>query len=379
MLIKRLSLLTLLLFFTCMVMGQKKRVRIFASEKIYSSTITTSFGSYEIRSDNKKIGICTFDGKESIVVSPVIQGVRIAINGASIGTFKHITFSSANEGCVLKICTNTSPAGRNYEQDLDVYSDTNTVLLVSNIAIEKYVCSVLSGEIGYNAQPEFLKAKAIICRTFALSQTSRHNDKRYDFCCETHCQVYKGRKEVTYQIIRAVKATEGKVIRDAQGIPIIAAFHSNCGGRTQNSEDAWSSSLPYLRSVIDSFCWDQPHGRWESKIPLTQWKTYLQKTIATTNQTPPGHGESLDLIDPTRQKFYEYRGQQIPMRQIRNDLNLKSAWFTITELQDTILLRGRGYGHGVGLCQEGAMKLADMDCSCDQIIRFYYKNVHISK
>ena len=359
--------------------AQKKRVRIFASESISLSNITASFGSYELWANNTRITSCSFDNKENIALSPVADAVRLSVNGKSLGTFSRVTFRSANEGCVLKICTNASPAGRNYEQDLEVYSDKGNLLLVSSIAIEKYVCSVLSGEIGYNAQPEFLKAKAIICRTFALSQTSRHTDSRYDFCSETHCQVYKGRKEVTYQIIRAVKATEGKVIRDAQGTPIIAAFHSNCGGRTQNSEDAWSSSLPYLRSVVDSFCFDQPHGRWESKIPLTQWKAYLQKTISTNNPVPPGHGESLDLIDPTRQKYYTYRGQQIPMRQIRNDLNLKSAWFTITELQDTILLRGRGYGHGVGLCQEGAMKLADLDCSYDQIIRFYYKNVHISK
>ena len=252
--------------------------------------------------------------------------------------------------------------------------------MANEVKLEKYLASVLAAEIGFNAQPEFLKAKAIICRTYAIGSPNRHSTDGYLLCSEVHCQVYKGNKDITSQIIHALKATEGQIITDSLKNPIIAAFHSNCGGKTQNSEVGWTTSLPYLRSVTDTFCLNQPHAKWEVTIPFNKWNAYIASSSQNFNDssiTKSLNGTVEDPFSLERQKYFTYKGKQILTKKLRLDWKFKSSWFTITEQKDSILVQGRGYGHGIGLCQEGAMHMAELDLTHEEIIHFYYTGVLI--
>jgi stage II sporulation protein D len=110
-------------------------------------------------------------------------------------------------------------------------------------------------------------------------------------------------------------------------------------------------------------------------MSLTEWTGYLRKSGYNGNVDD---ASLLNFSQITRLNFYKAGSFSIPFRQIRSDLNLRSTFFSIAVEGDSVILTGRGYGHGVGLCQEGAMVMAAKGFSYRQIIGFYYKNVRIS-
>src|SRR5208337_2379392 len=101
--------------------------------------------------------------------------------------------------------------------------------------------------------------------TYALKNSRKHITEGYNLCDMVHCEVYKGRCTKP-EIILAVSKTSGEVIVDKDNQLINAAFHANCGGQTVNSEDVWSKSATYLKSVNDTFCINMPKARWEKTI-----------------------------------------------------------------------------------------------------------------
>ena len=143
-----------------------------------------------------------------------------------------------------------------------------------------------------------------------------------------------------------------------------------------NSEDVWSSKKSYLKSVVDTFCRNQVHSNWIDTISIKDWITYLDTTgFEITQKT--FNNDSLTFIQEHRKKYYRINGDSILLTKIRSDFNLKSTFFSINPNNDNLILKGTGYGHGVGLCQEGAMQMARYGYSYSDIINFYYKDVSI--
>jgi stage II sporulation protein D len=156
---------------------------------------------------------------------------------------------------------------------------------------------------------------------------------------------------------------------------IISAFHSNCGGETAASEDVWLTPQQYLKKVTDPFCTSSRNSKWEVSMSIDQWKEYLKKTGY------PGifnNDVSLNYSQITRSNVYKTGDFSVPLRQIRTDLNLRSTFFSVAVSGDSVVLRGRGYGHGVGLCQEGAMVMASKGFDYRQILSFYYTGVRVA-
>ncbi|MCC6836921.1 MAG: hypothetical protein IT234_00150, partial [Bacteroidia bacterium] len=134
----------------------------------------------------------------------------------------------------------------------------------------------------------------------------------------------------------------------------------------------------YLKSVKDTFCITQSHAKWQRSIPLEDWRSYLQlkhkypvddsllMSNATTFTQPNG-----------RQVYFIDKELRIPLKTIRADFQLKSTYFSVEQKGDMIVFNGKGYGHGVGLCQEGAMKMAKLNYSYKDILKFYYKDVNL--
>jgi stage II sporulation protein D len=189
-----------------------------------------------------------------------------------------------------------------------------------------------------------------------------------------HCQVYKGRCDQNPLISRAASLTAGLVILGQDSTLITAAFHSNCGGETENSENVWLISKPYLRSVNDVYCQNQHNSKWEVKMELEEWKKYL-KASGFKNLAPSADPYIFNQVH--RKVYYKLGKDSIPFRKIREDLKLKSAFFSVTIDNDKVILKGKGYGHGIGLCQEGAMQMSKFGRTYEEIIHFYYQNVKI--
>jgi stage II sporulation protein D len=155
---------------------------------------------------------------------------------------------------------------------------------------------------------------------------------------------------------------------------IISAFHSNCGGETSPSEYVWPSKQSYLVKVTDPWCLKSRNASWGKVIPAKSWIDMLTRNGYTG---PSDSTAKFDFNQTSRAQDYETGSFRLPFSRIRNELDLRSAWFSLKADGDSIKLTGRGYGHGVGLCQEGAMVMAGKGYSYNDIITFYYPGVRI--
>ncbi len=263
---------------------------------------------------------------------------------------------------------------RYYSGNLSSYCDMETSLFINTCEIESYIAGVVSAEGGQGKHIEYVKTQAVIARTYMYKYFNKHILDGYNLCDGTHCQAFKGISQDTIKN-QAAQETRDQVILDNDSILIIAAFHSNCGGETAPSDFVWLTSVPYLKRIADPFCTTSRNARWQKSISLKEWTDYLQRM--GYDKDKKDHS-SLNFSQITRQKEYKADSFSIPLRQIRTDHNLRSAFFSLSVQGDSVIFNGRGYGHGVGLCQEGAMVMAQKGFDYRQIINFYYTGVWIT-
>jgi len=214
-------------------------------------------------------------------------------------------------------------------------------------------------------------------RTFALAHINKHVTEGFSLCDQVHCQAYYG-KPRDLNIYKAIEAIKGKVVVDENLNLITAAFHSNSGGQTANSEDVWGSKTTYLKSIPDSFSIKMPNAKWERRMLTDDWLSYLRLKHNFPTDQEEGKDAALNFTQNSRKIFLECSSSKVPLKNIRADLQLKSTFFSISRLSgDSIIFKGRGYGHGLGMCQEGAMRMSKMGYGYMDILNFYYKNIQL--
>ncbi|MBE0674777.1 MAG: SpoIID/LytB domain-containing protein [Bacteroidales bacterium] len=264
------------------------------------------------------------------------------------------------------------PMKQTYGDGLACLSGHGMFLLLNETTIENYLPGVVRSEGGASRHPEFYKAQAVIARTFAWQNILKHANDGYNLCDDTHCQAYHGLVKDS-AIEEAVKATAGIVLSGPDSVIVLAAFHSNCGGETASAGDVWMTSLPHLQSVIDPWCTTSRNAVWQKSVPVESWHSMLRRSGYTGSPEADGIDE---FSQPSRKQYFEpVAGLRIPVTAIRSEFALRSSFFTLKRVADTIEISGRGYGHGVGLCQEGAMAMALQGKTYGEIIGFYYRNV----
>lgn len=252
------------------------------------------------------------------------------------------------------------------------------------IPLEEYVVGVVAGEMPVSFHKEALKAQAVASRTYVMYQISKNQNKDYDVVDTVLNQVYldsdtlkdrwKEKYDENYQkIIDSVLETAYEYIVYDDKI-IQALFFSTSTGYTENSEEVFSSKLPYLRSVKST--WDSISPAFE-EVETVSKTDFLQKlglpftdtiSIKILEKTSAGRVNSIEINDK------KYTGSEIVAL-----FNLKSRCFTITVGSDSITLKTKGYGHGVGMSQYGAEGMAQEGYSYSDIIKYYYTGVDIKK
>ncbi len=258
-----------------------------------------------------------------------------------------------------------------YQGGLTLTSRSRNLWMINIIDIQKYLMGVVRAEIGDLSELEFLKAMAVVSRTYIMRNRRRHESDGFDLCDRTHCQVYSGNLRISAGIRNATISTKGLVVVDEKGRLINAVFHSNSGGQTVGSEYVWGGTCSYLKSKPDPYALRGRNYSWEFKIPVMKWKEYLSRKTKTKVSTY--------YCDTTfvRAKYYYSNNTRILLADIRKDLKLRSTYFTMETKGDTLVFNGRGYGHGVGLSQEGANRMAELKYSYKDIIKYYYQRVDI--
>lgn len=371
---KRFKLILFLLL-PVALFAHEVNVRLLSTMSVNAVNVSAFKGNYLLYFDGKIQNDSVTRNVFQLLVSG--DSIEVRIPGDTLGKFASVKFVPVNDSAAFKIKPVKPSSGtRIYDHGLTITVLNKSLLCINSVELEHYVAGVVESESGGNSVKEFYKVQAILCRTYALAHLYRHALEGFDLCDGVHCQAYRSRP-TDAKVQAAVDETAGLVIVDKSLILITAAFHSNCGGQTANSGDVWAVTLPYLKSVKDTFCTKMPNARWQRKIAKDDWLNYLALKHKYPVDDSLACYQALNMTQDTRCTYYTYGNMKIPYRTIRSDWQLRSAYFSIEEGKDSIVIRGRGYGHGVGLCQEGAIRMAKLGYSYQQILDFYYQDIEI--
>jgi SpoIID/LytB domain protein len=268
--------------------------------------------------------------------------------------------------------------------------------VTEELSLEDYVLGVMRAEGTMESEPEALKALAIAIRTFAIKNRGRHAKDGYDFCSTTHCQRFVVRGPNVSEgaigngdlLLQAVRSTEGQVLLDDQNQIVDSYFGASCGGETANIADLWGVTPPdYLRGVRDEYCVSAPHAHWTDLVTRANLLRALQSDVRTdvgnrldqilvSKHDETGRAEFITLEGEHRKTVRGWDFKIIVGRVLGWNV-LKSSRFEITRSGSNFIFRGSGFGHGLGLCQEGAHVMAARGASYQKILEKYFPGTRV--
>ena len=241
---------------------------------------------------------------------------------------------------------------------------------IVKVPVEPYIAGVVEAEGGMSAEPEYHKAQAVLARTWLITNMGKHKKEGYHIKDDQSSQAFKGVPHGKHAaIISAAVAQTKDTIATYSGKPIIGFYHSNSGGQTVLPQDVWSQELPYCRAVFDPFSKKESKYRWTKDISLSDWKAYFK--IAEDFDW----GAFFTELPEGRQTHYTIGDQTFKLETLRRHFKLRSTYFTARVEGDAIHLEGYGFGHGVGMAQQGAMRMAVGGFQWKEILDFYFQKL----
>ncbi len=268
---------------------------------------------------------------------------------------------------------------------------TNTVF---ESDIEEYLVGVLAAEMPASYEMEALKAQAVAARSYILSNMDTPNPKHpsANVCTDsTHCKAWlseadakakwKSFDKILYwnKLRSAVDSTRGEyMVYDDQVVE--AFFFASSGGKTENSEDVWGSSRPYLKSVESSGDTSSSDCYSTLALGLSDFKSKLQPFFSQSlgSDTPLQIGTITRTQGGSVAEIVLF-GKPFKGTEIRSVFGLRSANFIIDTVDDKVIFKVAGYGHGVGMSQVGANYMAKSGQNYTEILSHYYTNIQIVK
>ena len=369
----RLKIIFILFLLTGVVAQSQVRIRIFTTQTPESAVFSVITGTYEIDLFNGEKIVVSKD--EPVLLSRYNGKIAVKKRNETGRICDSLVFTGISDNNTFSLRVNgKSPVKQYYSGDLQCFPDFETMLFINRCEIEKYISGVVMSEGGNGKNLEYFKSQAIIARTYMYKYYNKHIGDKYNVCDDIHCQAFNGLSDDSL-LNKAAMETKGLVILDKDSTLIIAAFSSNCGGETSSSEDVWLSSTNYLKRVNDPYCIGSRNATWKKSYSLDQWIKYIRISGDRDSIADPA---VLNFAQNTRLSDYKAGLFALPLRKIRADLNLHSTFFSVYANGDSVVLSGKGYGHGVGLCQEGAMVMAGKGFRYQEIINFYYSGVIIT-
>ncbi|MEZ5073186.1 MAG: SpoIID/LytB domain-containing protein [Bacteroidales bacterium] len=371
---KRLVWLMILWFLVPGLRAQTVRVGLFQDHLVTSLVVYCSAGQYLL--DSGEDTLTRMAQGDILYLTLEEGGLKVLDSQRDFGRHAAIRIRQSVPGSVLRIrSVKPELESRTYDDDLYVEASDRFMTLVNEVDLDKYLAGVVETEAGTGAHPEFYKAQAILCRTFVIRHLDRHKGEGFSLCDGTHCQAYHGRSVSNPEILEAVLESSGRVVTDFNYKLITAAYHSNSGGQTQRASDVWLSDEEYLQSVVDPYSLHQPNAKWQDTISFAEWKDYL---IRNGMKSVPRIPEEILYVEQMRRKkYFVLDKDSLRMSKIREDWGFKSAYFDMFPQGDSVLVWGKGYGHGIGLSQEGAMKMARDGFNHEDILQFYFFGIRI--
>ena len=289
---------------------------------------------------------------------------------------------------------------------LDITIDqTGHMAVCGELPLEEYLRGILPAEMYPSWPIEALKAQAVAARSeIIVHAKGKHFFEGYDFCIEQHCRAFGGRAGHEASTDRAVADTTGMVLVNPDNSIVPTVFSANCGGFTEDNENVWDGPADaalrgrpdiadrgapqgdvtdWLNKAPRAFCaQDAPNYRWTREIPLAKLSALFNqehgignlKSIEVIERGTSGRVKSLRLVGSKKSATIE---KELNIR--RAFENLPSALCTFTIDKGNVVIKGAGFGHGVGLCQHGAHGMALQKQPYDAILRHYFNGVNLAR
>ena len=264
-----------------------------------------------------------------------------------------------------------------FRGDVSVFKTPAGLSAVNRLDIEKYLYGVLHHEVAPWWPMEALKAQAVAARTYAFYQAQANKAALYDLKSSTSSQVYGGSTTERYRTRKAVDRTAGQVLT-YEGKVFPAYFHATCAGITAGAQELWKINLPPIAGGVScGYCRISPHFYWQARVPLSEIEADLAKygkpagrvlRVEPVTLTPSGRVGSLKITGTQGEAVIAAKDFRV---WVGGDL-IKSTDFKVDVKEDAAEFHGKGWGHGVGLCQWGTLGQALLGRSYKNILSFYY-------
>jgi len=351
--------------------GNSKIIRVAISRNTAQFKLKTSGKVYalEVKTGQKYMLLdkSTYEVK---YVSPA----QLAVAGATLRS--PVKLLAADGGDRVKL------NGRFYKGDMYISTAADEKLeVVEHLSIEDYLYGVLPVEMSPDWPLEALKAQAVASRTYALKNVNPKKD--YDITDGVETQVYNGASGMNARIMDAVNSTRGEVLK-YKGRLITAFFHACCGGHTASASSAWGEDVVKpLYGAKDPFCSPSSHYKWDFYATTRDLLAFIQKrgssalkikSIRVYKRDRSGRAVSLRFVTDSG----SFTVNTSDLRKVFGTYDIKSTLITrVAPLNGGYEFTGRGWGHGVGMCQEGAKYMANNGRNYKKILRQYYPGAAI--
>ncbi|MFQ5606369.1 MAG: SpoIID/LytB domain-containing protein [Candidatus Zixiibacteriota bacterium] len=359
---------------------------------------------------------CRRDDESFVYYSP--RSVRVRVRGNRVALLN--SSGAVIEDALEQVTVSTRAKrqtlwvdGQTYRGMMRVYPGENALVIVNLVYIEDYLKGVVPPEIGpvTDNDTEAIKAQAIAARTYTIAHLGQYSKKPYDVKTDVSDQLYNGSAVEQDMISNAVTLTEGEIAR-YDGDFINAYYHSTCGGHTDYIENVWDKEArPYLAGVsCREMCEPSKYYRWNETFTgselarrVSLYETALRGREITYRRIDSVYTDNSDSLrasvglrtqalvivaDSVRLVYKRDRIRWVLGRASDPDRILQSDYFdlrNVTRAADggvgSVTLSGRGYGHGVGMCQMGALGMArsEMGFSYRDILKRYYTGITIER
>jgi stage II sporulation protein D len=302
------------------------------------------------------------------------QTGRLLINGRD----------SKISGCVVAVKEGLLALdGTRYRGTFRVLAETDgKINVINHVGLEAYLYGVVPSEMSPRWDEDALKAQAVAARTYALYIKTKSTDKPFDLVATAASQVYRGYDAENPASSKAVNATRGEVMT-YDGRLTIAYFHANSGGFTESAKNVWVADLPYLQGTRDPYSDNIPNGAWD-----------LSLSYQTVQERLNQYGLNIGAISRIRPVEISAAGRPLKVTVESssggtilksNDFRLKigaatlkSTLFRFQERPGGVQISGKGSGHGVGMSQWGAYRMAEAGHKYREILQQYYKGIVIT-
>ncbi len=338
--------------------------------------------------DDDLVRVAVVCAVDSVTVTGTNHGKYYMNRGLSLRD----SFPQVFESKAGRVLVNGIP----YRGRLEIRRNDHALWAINILDLEDYLKGVVPCEIGGITRQlmEAAKAQAVAARTYAVSHRHQHDDLGFDLYATVQDQVYGGLPSEDKLVSEAIEKTRGRILVD-QGRPIDAKYHSTCGGQTADFGDAWPGTGPtYLKSVPCGWCRPSPQYSWKKAYLKKDFFAALRSRLNRLGiilgprefitglrlaKNRRSHRIRLVTVRTTKK---EYAVQVYNIRTLLGDQRdpgglLKSNWFTLAARGDSVYVEGRGFGHGVGMCQWGCLEMAKAGKDYRKILRLYYPGTRL--